>query len=78
MILITGGAGYIGSQTNKFLDKKGYSTVVFDNLVYGHLSAVKWGSFMSGDLNDIDRIRLTFKKYNITSVMHFAAYTYAD
>ena len=77
MILITGGAGYIGSQTNKHLNQKGYSTVVFDNLVYGHLSAVKWGSFMLGNLNDIEQIRLTFKKYKITSVMHFAAYAYA-
>ena len=76
MILITGGAGYIGSQTNKNLNLEGYSTLVFDNLFYGHLSAVKWGSFMSGNLNDIEQIRLTFKKYKITSVMHFAAYTF--
>ena len=75
MILITGGAGYIGSQTNKHLSQNGFSTVVFDNLSFGHLSAVKWGSFVKGDLNNIEQIRLVFNEYNITSVMHFAAYT---
>ena len=42
-ILVCGGAGYIGSHVNKFLNRKGYETVVFDNLVYGHREAVKWG-----------------------------------
>ena len=75
MILITGGAGYIGSQTNKHLSQNGLSTVVFDNLSSGHLSAAKWGSFVKGDLNNIEEIRQVFDEYNITSVMHFAAYT---
>ena len=76
MILITGGAGYIGSQVNKFLSFKGLSTVVFDNLSTGNLNSVKWGSFVQGDLQNIQQLRLVFNKYNITSVMHFAAYSY--
>ena len=78
MILITGGAGYIGSQTNKNLDLSGHSTVVFDNLCRGNLSSVKWGAFEEGDLSNIEHIRSVFNKYNITSVMHFAAYSYVE
>ena len=78
MILITGGAGYIGSQVNKFLSFKGLSTVVFDNLSTGNLNSVKWGSFVQGDLQNIQQLRLVFNKYNITSVMHFAAYSYVE
>ncbi|MDH4231885.1 MAG: NAD-dependent epimerase/dehydratase family protein, partial [Nitrospirota bacterium] len=48
MILIVGGAGYVGSHANKYLCGKGYGTVVFDNLVYGHRSFVKWGDFVLG------------------------------
>ena len=76
MILITGGAGYIGSQTNKYLSHKGFPTIVYDNLSSGNLSSVKWGSFIQGDLKDIEQLRLVFNKYNITSVMHFAASSY--
>ena len=42
-ILVCGGAGYIGSHVNKQLNKEGYETIVFDNLVYGHREATKWG-----------------------------------
>lgn len=45
MILVTGGAGYIGSHVNKELNKQGYETVVLDNLSYGHDDFVKWGSW---------------------------------
>jgi len=76
MILVTGGAGYIGSHTNKQLSHKGHETIVFDNLIYGHESAVKWGQFVLGDLSDINQLRLTFKQYEITAVIHFAAYAY--
>jgi len=76
MILIVGGAGYIGSHVNKLLNKKGYETVVFDNLIYGHRDFVKWGEFVLGDLNNIKQIRLVFKKYKIEAVMHFAAFAY--
>jgi len=76
MILIVGGAGYIGSHINKKLSQQGYETVVFDNLSFGHTDFVKWGIFHRGDLSDIDNIREVFKKYPIDAVMHFAAFTY--
>lgn len=74
MILIVGGAGYIGSHINKELNKQGYKTVVFDSLIKGHKEAVKWGDFFEGDLNDIEKLREVFKKYPIEAVLHFAAF----
>jgi UDP-glucose 4-epimerase len=76
MILITGGAGYIGSHVNKELSKRGHETVVVDNLVYGHREFAKWGAFELCDLADLDRMKQLFDRYPITAVMHFAAYTY--
>ena len=76
MILILGGAGYIGSHTNKLLSKNGYKTIVYDNLTYGHKSAVKWGEFILGDLDDVDELTNVFSKYDIKAVMHFAAFAY--
>jgi UDP-glucose 4-epimerase len=76
MILIVGGAGYIGAHINKLLNINGYDTIVFDNLSYGHQDFVKWGAFERGDLGNIEEIREIFKKYPITAVMHFAAFTY--
>lgn len=75
-ILICGGAGYIGSHINKELHKEGYETVIFDNLVYGHKEAVKWGTFVQGDLANESDIEEVFKKYKIDAVFHFAAYAY--
>ena len=74
MVLIVGGAGYIGSHINKELTKQGYKTVVFDSLVKGHKEAVKWGEFYQGDLGNLDDIRGVFKKYQIEAVLHFAAF----
>lgn len=76
MILVVGGAGYIGSHINKMLNQKGYETVVFDNLVYGHREAVKWGTLEVGDLADTERLDEVFTKYDIEAVFHFAAYAY--
>jgi len=78
MILIVGGAGYIGSHTNKLLSKRGYETVVFDNLVYGHREFAKWGDFVLGDLANRDQIRACFKKYEVEAVMHFSAFAYVN
>lgn len=72
-ILITGGAGYIGSHVNKLLNKKGYETVVIDNLSNGHREFVKWGEFLLGDLKDKDFLHLVLSKYKIIGVMHFAS-----
>lgn len=74
MILIVGGAGYIGSHINKELNKQGFKTVVFDNLSSGKKELVKWGEFFEGDLGNIENIRDVFKKYPIEAVLHFAAF----
>ena len=76
VILIVGGAGYIGSHANKALNEKGYKTVVFDNLSKGHRGCVKWGKFFKGDLADKNRLEACFKKYPIKAVMHFSAFAY--
>lgn len=76
MIFIAGGAGYIGSHANKFLTKKGYKTIVFDNLVTGHSDFAKWGKFYKGDLSNIDDIDKVFKENKIEAVMHFSAFAY--
>ncbi len=75
-ILVTGGAGYIGSHTCKALARKGYVPVALDNLVYGHRQAVKWGPFIEGDLADEALLRKVFDQYDIEAVIHFAAYAY--
>lgn len=75
-ILVCGGAGYIGSHINKQLYKEGYETVVFDNLIYGHEEAVKWGTFVQGDLKNIEDVETVFQKYKINAVFHFAAFAY--
>jgi len=75
MILLVGGAGYIGAHVNKELSMRGYQTTVFDNLVFGHEEFVKWGTFIRGDLANIEEIRSLFRENSIEVVMHFAAYT---
>ena len=75
-ILVCGGAGYIGSHVNKELNRQGYDTIVFDNLVNGHREAVKWGSFLMGDLAKISDIEAVFLNNKIDAVFHFAAYAY--
>jgi len=78
MILIVGGAGYIGSHVNKLLNKKGFKTVIFDNLSRGHREFVKWGEFFEGDLLDIGRLRSCFESYRIEAVMHFSAFALVE
>ena len=75
-ILICGGAGYIGSNINKLLSQKGYNTIVFDNLVYGHRELAKWGRLIEGDLSDTQAIDRVFEENKIDAVFHFAAYAY--
>ncbi|KIC10332.1 UDP-glucose 4-epimerase [Leisingera sp. ANG-M1] len=72
-ILVTGGAGYIGSHACKALKAAGYTPVTYDNLVTGWQDAVKFGPFEKGDLNDRARLDEVFAKYQPAAVMHFAA-----
>ena len=75
-VLVTGGAGYIGSHTCKALAMAGYLPVVYDNLVYGHKWAVKWGPFEKGDITDRIRLDEVINKYRPAAIIHFAAYAY--
>ena len=75
-ILVTGGAGYIGSHTCKALARAGYVPVTYDNLVYGHEWAVKWGPFERGDILDAARLDAVIARYAPAAVIHFAAFAY--
>jgi UDP-arabinose 4-epimerase len=75
-VLVTGGAGYIGSHACKALAKAGYTPVTYDNLIYGHTWAVKWGPFEKGDILDRQRLDEVINKYKPEAVMHFAAFAY--
>jgi len=72
-VLVTGGAGYIGSHACKALKAAGFTPVTFDNLVTGWQDAVKFGPFEKGDLADRGRIDAVFAKHQPIAVMHFAA-----
>ena len=75
-ILVTGGAGYIGSHACKALAKAGYTPIAYDNLVYGHEWAVQWGPFEKGDILDPVRLSEVMTIYRPAAVMHFAAFAY--
>ncbi|GAB4311175.1 MAG: UDP-glucose 4-epimerase GalE [Candidatus Bipolaricaulota bacterium] len=75
MILVTGGAGYIGSHTIKELLRDGREVVALDNLSAGHRELVLCREFVHGDLADGDLLRETFRRYPIEAVVHFAAHT---
>jgi len=74
-VIVTGGAGYIGSHACKALRAAGYEPVTFDNLSTGWEDAVKFGPFEKGDLLDRARLDEVFAKYNPVAVMHFAAFS---
>ncbi len=73
-ILVTGGAGYIGSHVVRDLGENGYRPVVLDNLSSGHAEAVLCGEFIRGDVADCDLLGSLMRKFAIRSVMHFAAF----
>ena len=75
-ILVTGGAGYIGSHTCKALNVAGYEPITYDNLSTGHQNFVKWGPFIQGDLQDTEKLAMTLLKYLPIGVIHFAACAY--
>jgi len=72
-ILVTGGAGYIGSHVVRELLRQNRKPVVFDNLQNGHRNAAKGALFIQGDLSDQKKLKETFQSYPIDAVMHFAA-----
>jgi UDP-arabinose 4-epimerase len=72
-ILVTGGAGYIGSHTAKYLAAAGHVPVVFDDLSQGHEWAVQWGPFERGSLTDPTRLAEVFGTHRLDAVVHFAA-----
>lgn len=81
MILITGGAGYIGSHTAINFLNAGYDVVIFDNLETGHIETIEtlkqigYVSFEKGDLRNLDDLEKLFFKYDIEAVVHFAAFS---
>ena len=72
-ILVTGGAGYIGSHACKALAAAGYTPITYDNLCTGWEEAVKFGPFEQGDLRDRDRLDQVFAAYRPDAIMHFAS-----
>lgn len=76
VILVTGGAGYVGSHACKALAAAGYLPITFDNLSRGHEAAVRWGPLERGDLLDLDRLKAVILQHRPEAVMHFAALAY--
>lgn len=72
-VLVTGGAGYIGSHTAMQLAAHGYTPVVFDNLSNGHREFVRWGPFEEGDIRDAPRVREVIARHKPVAIIHFAA-----
>lgn len=73
-ILVTGGAGFIGSHACKALAKNGYLPISYDNLSSGRRSAVKWGPLEHGDIGDEGQIIRVLEKWQPAALMHFAGY----
>lgn len=73
-VLITGGAGYIGSHCNKFFNQRGIQTVVVDNLLFGHPESVGQGKFIEGDFGNKALLQTIFEEEQIDAVVHFAAF----
>jgi UDP-arabinose 4-epimerase len=75
-VLVTGGAGYIGSHACKAVARAGYRPVVYDNLSRGHHEAVRWGPLVEGDIADTARLAAALDEHRASAVMHFAAHAY--
>ena len=72
-ILVTGGAGYIGSHVVKILGEKGHDIKVYDNLSNGHKDLVLYGDLVVGDIADTGRLSRLIKEFKPDAIMHFAA-----
>ena len=73
-VLVTGGAGYVGSHACKALSRAGHHVVVYDNLAAGHREAVRYGELVEGDIADVTAVRQALRNHRISAVMHFAAF----
>ncbi|MGE0747679.1 MAG: NAD-dependent epimerase/dehydratase family protein, partial [Rhodospirillales bacterium] len=73
-VLVTGGAGYIGSHACKALARAGYVPITYDNLSAGHRWAVRWGPLEIGDIQDAGRLDAVLGEHRPEAVMHFAAF----
>lgn len=71
-VLVTGGAGYIGSHTAKALAAAGMTPVVFDDLSNGHAEAIRWGPLAIGDVRDADALEACIRRHRVEAVIHFA------
>jgi UDP-arabinose 4-epimerase len=77
-ILVTGGAGYVGSHCCKAFARAGWKVVTFDNLSRGHAEAVKWGPLVEGDIADAAGVDAALAAYKPDLVAHFAAFAYVE
>lgn len=75
-VLVTGGAGYVGSHCCKAFARAGWEVVTLDNLSRGWAEAVKWGPLIQADIADREKLEATLKEYRPDVVAHFAAYAY--
>jgi UDP-arabinose 4-epimerase len=75
-VLVTGGAGYIGSHACKVLATSGYVPVTIDDLCLGHREFVRWGPLVEADIRNTDAVTHAIRTFNIVGVMHFAAFAY--
>ena len=75
-VLVTGGAGYIGSHACKALARRGFEPITYDNLSRGNRWAVKWGPLEEGEIADVTRLRSILDRYQPVAMMHFAAFAY--
>ena len=73
-MLVTGGAGYIGSHAAKALRQAGYRVVIYDNLSAGHREAALGAPIIEGDIRDVDAVRRALRDSGASAVMHFAAW----
>ena len=76
IVLVTGGAGYIGSHACKALAKAGFFPVTYDSLVYGHEAAVRWGPLVRGDILNRASLDQVIGEYQPVAIMHFAAFAF--
>lgn len=77
-VLVTGGAGYIGSHTAKALAEGGRRVIIYDNLSSGHRAAARGAELVEGDVTDQARLRATIRRHRVTAVLHFAALLAVD